>query len=90
MSSQDLDSLINLIKADHELRQQLTCCGTLAEAGELLSAAGYSLSEQELLSLRSSASAQELSDMELEGVAGGSGDKNSNADTCVNRGCQGR
>jgi len=90
MSNQDLDSLINLIKADHELRQQLTSCGTVAEASELLCAAGYSFSEQELLSLRSSASAQELSDMELEGVAGGERDKYSNADTCVNRGCQGR
>jgi predicted ribosomally synthesized peptide with nif11-like leader len=89
MSNQDLDSLINLIKVDHELRQQLASCGTVAEASELLSAAGYSLTEHELLSLRSSASAQELSDVELEGVAGG-GDKASNADTCHNRGCQGR
>lgn len=90
MSLQDLDSLINLIKADQELRQRLGSCATLGEASELLRAAGYSLSEQELLSLRSSASAQELSDVELEGVAGGAGDKNSNADTCRNRGCAGR
>ena len=89
MSLQDLDSLINLIKVDPELRQKLSRCVTVAAACDLLRSAGYSLSEQELLSLRSSANTQELMDVELEAVAGGR-DKNSNADTCVNRGCVGR
>jgi predicted ribosomally synthesized peptide with nif11-like leader len=87
MSLQDLDSLINLLKADPELRQKLTGCGTVAEASELLRDSGYSLSEQELLSLRSNVQVQGLSDTDLEAI---SGDKNSNAETCRNQGCQGR
>jgi predicted ribosomally synthesized peptide with nif11-like leader len=90
MSLQDLDSLINLLKSDPELRQKLTGCGTVAEASELLRDSGYSLSEQELLSLRSNVQVQGLSDTDLEAVAGGAGDKNSNAETCRNQGCQGR
>lgn len=88
MSIQDLDSLINLIKADSSLRQRLASCATPAAAAEIIQAAGYSLSVEEILHLRSNLGAMELSDAELEGVAGGR-DKNSNADTCINRGCPG-
>lgn len=88
MTLQDLDSLINLIKSDPELRRQLAACASVAQANELIRAAGYDLSADEILSLRSNLGAQDLSDAELEGVAGGN-DKNSNGDTCRNRGCPG-
>lgn len=90
MSLQDLDSLINLLKSDPALRQRLIGCSTVTEASELLHEAGYSLSEQELLSLRSSSQVEGLNDTDLEAVAGGAGDKNSNAETCRNQGCEGR
>ena len=89
MSLQDLDALLNLIKADPELRNKLAACVTPEQAQEQISAAGFSLSIDEILSLRSGVGAMQLSDAELEGVAGGAGDKNSNADTCRNRGCPG-
>lgn len=88
MSKQDLDALLNLIKADLELRNQLAACTTPEQAQEIITAAGFAVSVDEILSLRSGIAAMELSDANLEGVAGGR-DKGSNADTCRNRGCPG-
>ena len=88
MTIQDLDSLLNLIKADPDLREKLATCATPEAANEVVSAAGYTLSIEEILSMRSSLGAMDLSDAELEGVAGGI-DKNSNGDSCKNRGCPG-
>jgi predicted ribosomally synthesized peptide with nif11-like leader len=88
MTIQDLDSLLNLIKADPDLRHKLTACATPKAAQEVIAAAGYTLSIEEILSMRSNLGAMNLSDAELEGVAGGR-DKNSNGDTCRNHGCPG-
>ena len=86
MTIQDLDSLLNLIKADADLRKKLSDCATPEAAQEVVSSAGYTLSIEEMLSMRSNLGAINLSDAELEGVAGGG---KTNSDTCVNRGCPG-
>ena len=88
MTIHDLDSLLNLIKADPELRKQLAACTTPEAAQKVVEAAGYVMSAEEILSIRSNSAALDLSDAELEGVAGGR-DKNSNGETCRNRGCLG-
>jgi predicted ribosomally synthesized peptide with nif11-like leader len=86
MAIQDLDSLLNLIKADADLRKKLSDCATPEAAQEVVSAAGYTLSVEEILSMRSNLGAMDLSDAELEGVAGGS---KTNKETCLNQGCPG-
>lgn len=88
MTIQDLDSLLNLIKADPELRQKLAACATPEAAQEVVAAAGYTVSIEDILGMRSNLGAMDLSDAQLEAVAGGR-DKDSNADTCRNRGCPG-
>ena len=88
MTIQDLDSLLNLIKADPELRQKLAGCATPEAAQEVVAAAGYTFSIEDILSMRSNLGAMDLSDAELDAVAGGR-DKNSNGDTCRNQGCPG-
>ena len=71
MSKQDLDALINLLKADPNLRSQLAACSSVEEAESIIQAAGFLLSADEILGLRSGAVAFDLTDAELEGVSGG-------------------
>jgi predicted ribosomally synthesized peptide with nif11-like leader len=88
MTTQDFDSLLNLIKADPDLRKKLEACETAEAAQRMVAAAGYNMSVDEMLSLRSNSAALGLTDAELESVAGGR-DKNSNGDTCRDHGCPG-
>ncbi len=71
MSQEQLDALLAKLKEDNTLQERLQAVNCAEEAAEIVSQAGFEVSIEELLAHRAS-TAGELSDAELEGVAGGS------------------
>ncbi len=71
MSQEQLDALLAKLKDDASLQERLQAATSATEAAEIVEQAGFEVTIEELLAHRAS-SAGELSDAELEGVAGGS------------------
>lgn len=71
MSDEQLAALIAKIKQDDQLRQQLQSAEDLEAAIALAQQAGFDVNKEDWLNHQRQHSAQELSDAELEQVAGG-------------------
>ncbi|MDX9871707.1 MAG: Nif11-like leader peptide family RiPP precursor [Clostridia bacterium] len=65
--------LVEMLNDDEQLAEKLMSQETPEEAQELLKGIGFEFSAAEILELRDALVASQLSDEELEGVAGGVG-----------------
>ena len=74
MSEEQLSALIANLKDDVELREKLKGAGDLDAAVELAKEAGFDVSKADWLKYQAKQTL-ELSDEELEGVAGGDKDR---------------
>ena len=84
MSEEQLSALLAKLKEDAGLREKLKGAADLEAAVVIAKGAGFDVSKADWLRHQAKQTL-ELSDEELEGVAGG-GNK-SGGDTCQNRGC---
>lgn len=73
MSTQAMTALWDRLQSDEQFRGQVEQAGTPAEKRQLLTAAGYEVEPGDLGALRSLAGISEISDEDLEKVAGGGG-----------------
>lgn len=70
MSQEQIKALIEALKSNPQLQQKLSTATSIEEATTLAAEAGYSISVDDITQAVSSSSL-ELSDAELEAVAGG-------------------
>ena len=86
MSEEQLSVLLAILKEDAGLRKKLQVAGGLDAAVELAKDAGFDVSKVDWLKHQAKQTL-ELSDEELEGVAGGGGNKNASNATQECRNC---
>jgi predicted ribosomally synthesized peptide with nif11-like leader len=71
MSADGARALSERVKSDERFRARLEAAATAEEKGHIVTEAGYDLSSEDLSTIRSLAGMSELSDEDLERVAGG-------------------
>ena len=71
MSEQQLKAFVEKVKGDTELQEKLKAASTPEAAMDIAKEAGFAITAEDIQSMQS---ATELSDDELEGVAGGTRD----------------
>ena len=69
MSEEQLKAFLEKVKADTSLQEKLKAAASPEAAIEIAKAAGFSITAEDIQSMQSSTT--ELSDVELEGAAGG-------------------
>jgi predicted ribosomally synthesized peptide with nif11-like leader len=73
MSAEGATALYERVSSDEEFRAQLEGAETPDQKRRIVTEAGYDVSRDDLSTIRSLAGVSELSDEDLEKVAGGSG-----------------
>jgi predicted ribosomally synthesized peptide with nif11-like leader len=74
MSAEGATALYERVTSDEEFRTQLQAAGSPEDKRRIVTEAGYDVSTDDLPTIRNLAGATELSDEDLEKVAGGIGD----------------
>jgi predicted ribosomally synthesized peptide with nif11-like leader len=74
MSAEGATAFYERVTSDEQFRAQLEAAGTPEEKRRIVSEAGYDVSPDDMPIVRNLAGATELSDEDLEKVAGGVGD----------------
>ena len=73
MSAQAVTALFERVRSDEEFRGRLEAAATPEEKHRIVSEAGYEVTREDVSVIRELAGVRELSDEDLEKVAGGKG-----------------
>jgi predicted ribosomally synthesized peptide with nif11-like leader len=73
MSAQGATDLYERVSSDEEFRARLEAAATPQDKGQIVTEAGYDVTRDDLSTIRNLAGVSELSDEDLEKVAGGTG-----------------
>ena len=85
MSEEQLKAFLEKVKADTSLQEKLKAAASPEAAMDIAKAAGFSITAEDIQSMQSTT--VELSDEELEGVAGGGGWTGNSVCVFVTGGC---
>ncbi|MDA8354977.1 MAG: Nif11-like leader peptide family RiPP precursor [Actinomycetota bacterium] len=73
MTEETVKAFVERLSSDEAFRSRLAAAPTPAERQEMARAAGYDLSAEDMPAIKSALGIEELSDEDLEKVAGGAG-----------------
>ena len=71
MSVEQLKAFVEKVKSDTSLQEKVKAAASPEAAMEVAKAAGFSITSEDIQSMQSGTEEEELSDEQLEGVAGG-------------------